>query len=184
MAKVPSLNHCRLRFVSPLAALIMLGATSTQIAAADCVEQPNFQEAGDGHWYYRIDRPNHHRCWYLRGESQPAASSLSEPKLAVAKVTTSISSFFAAWKSSVSNRSQQDVATVAGPPEPSADTTAVKRSISPLQSRHSASSNERAVPRVRFQQRQLEHPDQQRDLDPAQRDALFEEFLRWSLQRP
>jgi hypothetical protein len=170
------------RFFGQLAALIMLGATPT-VAAAACVEQPNLQEASDGHWYYRIDRLNHHRCWYLKQESPSAAPSPAESGINVANVTTSISSFFSAWKSPVARGAQQDVASVAAAAEVSAESGAPKRGISaPAHSRH-ADLKEREAERLRSNEPKPEHAEAKHELDPAQREALFEEFLRWSLKR-
>jgi hypothetical protein len=35
------------------------------LAASDCIEQPNRKPATGGHWYYRTDRVNDRKCWYL-----------------------------------------------------------------------------------------------------------------------
>ncbi len=171
----------RARFVTLLAALIMLGAGSKEVAAADCLEQPNVREA-DGHWYYRIDGLSHQKCWYVKRESQSAGSSLPEPAFTLASVPSSIASILMGRKSSASTGAQQDVATTAATSEPSTDTTAPKKSNSPTHRRRWA-LNERTGSGLRFQKQQLEHVDQQHDLDPVQREKLFEDFLRWSTRR-
>jgi hypothetical protein len=33
--------------------------------ANDCLAAPNASAPQGQHWYYRIDRPNHRKCWYL-----------------------------------------------------------------------------------------------------------------------
>lgn len=34
-------------------------------AADGCVARPNLQSPPGSHWYYRVDRASHRRCWYL-----------------------------------------------------------------------------------------------------------------------
>jgi hypothetical protein len=178
----PIVSGERRRFASSLAVLIMLGAAPASAAATACVGQPNLRESNDGHWYYRVDRLNHHKCWYLQGESQPVASSPTAPNVTMARVGSSISSFFASWKRSVSIRPQADVATAPAPPEPSADLAVARKSVSPIRNRGWAVSEGRAAT-LQVHQRQLAPTDQQHELDPAQREELFQEFLRWSLRR-
>ncbi len=176
----------RARLFISLAALIMLGAACSQATAADCVDRPNLRQA-DGHWYYRIDRTTHHRCWYLQREAQSAGSPPAEHKLTLASVPSSISSFFADWKGSGSTGSQQNVAMAAVPPEPSSAPTTAKKDASAAHSRRLAMS-ERPAPPLRSHQVELEHAShqehqQQQQLDSGQREELFEDFLRWSVRQ-
>jgi hypothetical protein len=60
----------RLLFSVPLICSWMIGAGLGvgvhAAAAADCLAEPN-RDATEGlHWYYRIDRENDRKCWYLR----------------------------------------------------------------------------------------------------------------------
>jgi hypothetical protein len=41
------------------------GATSTQALAASCGEGPSLNPGQGRHWYYRFDRINNRRCWYV-----------------------------------------------------------------------------------------------------------------------
>jgi len=34
--------------------------------ANECLAAPNASSPQGQHWYYRIERPNHRKCWYLR----------------------------------------------------------------------------------------------------------------------
>jgi hypothetical protein len=77
----------RIRTMPALLTLLALAATSASRAtrAEDCLAGPNAQSPQGSHWYYRIDRATHRKCWYLgaqhaqhrrtaaRGESTPAA---------------------------------------------------------------------------------------------------------------
>jgi hypothetical protein len=60
----------------PLAStLITLGAAvSIPFSAAfavDCLSEPNSPAPPNSHWYYRTDRVQQHKCWYLRSDHQP-----------------------------------------------------------------------------------------------------------------
>ena len=60
-------------FASAIAGLL---AVAGNPAAADpCLTQPN-PLAGSGHWYYRIDRSNQRKCWYLRSQ-EPVAQRVA-----------------------------------------------------------------------------------------------------------
>jgi hypothetical protein len=37
-------------------------------AAEDCLREPKHEASAGGHWYYRVDRQNHRKCWYLADE--------------------------------------------------------------------------------------------------------------------
>jgi hypothetical protein len=56
-------------------------------AAADCLAEPN-RDAPEGlHWYYRIDRENDRKCWYLRTlMPRPPESPAVEPQRAARPV--------------------------------------------------------------------------------------------------
>jgi hypothetical protein len=49
------------------------------LAAGDCIEEPNRQPAPGGHWYYRTDRTNNRKCWFL-AEPEPSMSQVQAPK--------------------------------------------------------------------------------------------------------
>jgi hypothetical protein len=53
-------------------------------AATDCLAAPNAQSPQGSHWYYRVDRVNKRRCWYLGpqgGKVRPDASQVASPDL-------------------------------------------------------------------------------------------------------
>jgi len=62
--------------VSPIFAAFLVSVFSTAIACAaaraadDCLSEPKHQTPAGGHWYYRIDGPNHRKCWFLGDEGQ------------------------------------------------------------------------------------------------------------------
>ena len=87
------------------AGLITLGSL-VGAAAAECRAKPESSGPADSHWYYRIDRANQSRCWFLSsGDSRTRhTSSLKRRELA--------------GRSAEPERQEQsklDVRTVAGP---------------------------------------------------------------------
>jgi hypothetical protein len=71
-------------FIMPAAAgLITLGSL-IGAAAAECRAKPESSGPADSHWYYRIDRANQSRCWFLSsGDSRTRhTSSLKRGELA------------------------------------------------------------------------------------------------------
>jgi hypothetical protein len=42
-----------------------VGLRTNSAYANDCVVAPNASAPQGQHWYYRIDRPHQHKCWYL-----------------------------------------------------------------------------------------------------------------------
>lgn len=40
--------------------------------AADCLTAPNSSAPENSHWYYRTDRTQQRKCWYLRAANQPS----------------------------------------------------------------------------------------------------------------
>ena len=86
----------RIRTMPALLTLLALAATSASRAtrAEDCLAGPNAQSPQGSHWYYRIDRATHRKCWYLgaqhgqraqhrrstaRADSAPAADEEDTP---------------------------------------------------------------------------------------------------------
>jgi hypothetical protein len=49
--------------------LMSTGGTPAR-AADDCLSGPKHQTSAGGHWYYRLDRQNRRKCWYLADEGQ------------------------------------------------------------------------------------------------------------------
>jgi len=89
----------RIRTMPALLTLLALAATGASRAthAEDCLAGPNAQSPQGSHWYYRIDRATHRKCWYLgalhgqhaqhaahrrsaaRADSRPAADDEDTP---------------------------------------------------------------------------------------------------------
>jgi hypothetical protein len=70
--KLPKL-YCRLHparvaVASLLGALTAFGSNEAVLAAGTCIERPNLKAGQGVHWYYRVDRINHRKCWYVMDE--------------------------------------------------------------------------------------------------------------------
>jgi len=69
---------------SPVFAAFLASVVSTAIAcvaalaADDCQSEPKHQTPPGGHWYYRIDGPNHRKCWFLGDEGQKVSLAGSQ----------------------------------------------------------------------------------------------------------
>src|SRR5258705_10439500 len=63
--------------VLPIFAAFLASVFSTAIACAadDCLSEPKHQTPPGGHWYYRIDGPNHRKCWFLGDEGQKVSQA-------------------------------------------------------------------------------------------------------------
>jgi hypothetical protein len=134
-------------------------------AQAECIVQPNQQAPEGAHWSLHTDTVKNRRCWILvdatgrdisTGQAQPA------PAPAPSVFQTILGNF-----------------TGAGSPPPQEAPAAV--SPAPAQARrpaaHAVSVN-RTV-RVRTQQRAEPREKSGHELTEPEREALFEEFLRW-----
>jgi hypothetical protein len=57
----------RIRITPALLMLLALATTSASRAsrAEDCLAGPNAQAPQGSHWYYRLDRATHRKCWYI-----------------------------------------------------------------------------------------------------------------------
>ena len=63
-------------FIMPAAAVLTTQATLVEAASAQCMAQPDSSAPTGSRWYYRIDRVNHHRCWFLSSRDLSAHFSI------------------------------------------------------------------------------------------------------------
>jgi hypothetical protein len=47
-----------------------IGAPASTAGATDCLTAPNSTAPENSHWFYRTDRAQQRKCWYLRGADQ------------------------------------------------------------------------------------------------------------------
>jgi hypothetical protein len=76
-------------FIMPAAAGLMTQASLVEAAAAECRAKPESSGPADSHWYYRIDRANQRRCWYLSsGDSRTRHTSSLRRRELIGRGTT------------------------------------------------------------------------------------------------
>jgi hypothetical protein len=164
-----------------LAAALFVGAGDAAPAADDCLAGPNRQATPGAHWYYRIDRATHRRCWYLK---QPAteAPAVAAPQPGTAAAATPgpdnqrtiFSTIFSALNGAPPPKTASAPSTEAGSAEAAAP-AGPKRRIAT----HSVSA--RAVPPKPRRDQAATEPDEAPT--SAEHEALFREFLSWRQMR-
>ncbi len=127
-----------------LCALIWLAILENLPARAqECVTEPDLKTPQDGHWYYRIDRATHLKCWYVaqpgvklhqaKPKVQPlrrdvAQTTASAPSAAPAKPDRTSWRLFDEPKEVTSNivrsAAPEEITTSDRPAEPAASVTA------------------------------------------------------------
>jgi hypothetical protein len=149
-------------------ALVILGTNGRVFAGGECIEQPNREPGQGGHWFYHFDREKNRKCWRLDAatgtrEAVPLQKDQSD---AVATPTPTIGSVFSTLFRGAPSRSMpQDAA--AGEP------------------RIIQSNPTRPLKIEDIAQQQPDIPEERPEaryvtpLTPAQRKALFQEYLRW-----
>jgi hypothetical protein len=171
-----------------LATVIVLGTNYATLAADDCLVGPNRPPAQGGHWYYRVDRANNNRkCWYLvePGAQMPVAEApeLQPQQPPGAPPQPTLGSFF----SSLTAGFPGSTPGAQGDP-----TTGDARIMQPARADdpRNGQPGPNRPPRIALASKQhrpvhlrppVEPTEEQpaASLNQAERDALFEEFLRW-----
>jgi hypothetical protein len=153
------------------AACVLLAAAAVGYdspAYADCIVQPNRQAPDGTHWSLHFDRVQNRRCWILVDATGHDISTY-EPA-----ATSTLSSF------------QSFLGNITGtnpPPQPQ-EAPASPAVAPPGRAPHPHVVNVHRVerPAVRPEQKTEAHPAKH-EMSPPERDALFEEFLRWHESR-
>jgi hypothetical protein len=167
----------------------MLSTNGTARAANDCLAGPSREPAPGGHWYFHSDRASNRKCWYLvepdtRGptaeasQAQPPAEPPPQP---------GFGSFFSLMglPSAPAGPPPDTTGNVARPGDTARlddPRNAAAPSPRPAVTRHPDTQAALTPKPHRSPARPSgEHADEQSAAPPdqAERDALFQEFLRW-----
>jgi hypothetical protein len=160
----------------------LLGTSEPTRAADDCLAAPNRAPAPGGHWYYRLDRASDRKCWYLvEPPPQTPIAQAPQPQLVPEPTPPPAQPIFGGFFSALG---------FAPPPQP--NTTGDPRIAQPAPaddlktggaepgrpSRMTLASKQR---RPVHQRPPAEHTEERpaASFNQAERDALFEEFLKW-----
>ena len=159
--------------------------------AGDCFVQPNHQLAPSGYWYYRLDHVNYRKCWYRAEptarmahaeapEAQPAPDATLGPTLSSFFASLSAGSTGAKPAGTQQDATKGDAHTIQSRPD-DLKNGHVSRSKRARMTRHPDSSMAATVKLNRQSSvgPHIERADQAPPLSSAERDALFQEFLRW-----
>jgi hypothetical protein len=71
-------------FIVHLVATGIAGIVGSAAQAAECLGAPNAPSAKGQHWFYRIDRESHRKCWYQRAHDAQRAARPPSPRDEVA----------------------------------------------------------------------------------------------------
>ena len=189
-------------FLPVLAAAMLLGAGGVAPAAEGCFEKPG-REVNQGHWYYRSDRVHHRRCWYFEpaeGAATPASNADDVPwlyRLAAGLVGVS----FAPKQNSVSGTSADSPRnnisanslepTQNGVPSNSGSKTAspkhsLTRKIVRQEAQFAPPPTTTGLSSAQPDQLQNAAEEDEKQAPPltdAERQSLFQEFLKWYRDR-
>lgn len=151
-------------FISALIALSMDG----RVLADGCIDQPNREPMQGAHWYWHYDREKNRKCWHLEDIEMGIAAPQRKDQPDAATTPTFSSMFSAFFRGG----------TTAHFKPPPQDTTSGEPRIiqsdptKPLKIEDIA-QQQPDIPEERAEERYVT------PLSPAQRKALFEEYLRW-----
>ena len=181
-------------YAGSLAAAVMLGANWAASAAGACIEKPNQQIDQAGHWYYYTDREHHRRCWFFE-TSEVTTSPASSPDQALfanASQQSWFSRFAAGLAQTVPSETQKNnapddsntVMKSTSPKHPKTNKIAKKERsrIVPLTQTTGvarAESGDQSLLQSASERNAIQSPQ----LTAADRDALYQEFLKWYVDR-
>src|ERR1700730_6255708 len=182
-------------YASLLAAAVMLGANWAASAAGACIEKPNHQIDQAGHWYYYTDREHHRRCWFFETSevtTSPASSPDQAPSANADSQPSWFSRFAAGLAQTVSFEAQQNnarddsstVTKTTSPKHPKTNKIAKKgRSrivrLTETTGVAHAESGDQSLPQSASERNEIQSPQ----LTAADRNALYQEFLKWYVDR-
>ena len=72
--------------LAPVVAVLLVASAGVSLnpadarAEANCLAAPGAQAPPGRHWFYRIDRPQQRKCWYLRAQGAAEATAKVPPK--------------------------------------------------------------------------------------------------------
>jgi hypothetical protein len=172
--------------------LVMLGTNCAALAADDCLAGPDRPPALGGHWYYRLDQAANRKCWYLVGPAAraPAAGVPAPPPVSEAPPLPTLGSFFSSLSAGFPGSPtapQPDTTTGdarimqnARPDDPRIDEATLGRQPRVARRPVSEASLVPKPHRPAHARPPAEHADEQAaPPSQAERDALFQEFLKW-----
>lgn len=191
-------------FAKSLAVAVVIATCWAASAAGACVEKPGLENNQSGHWYYYVDHVHHRRCWFF----EPSRAAANPPSYSVPAANVDPqSSWFSRFAAGVTqtfipeapqNISQQNstpdnssTATTTTAPRHSRSAKIARREpaqIAPPPATNGIASADRrdvSAPQAVVQSQPAVGKDDEHSpqLTAADRDALFQDFLKWYIDR-
>ena len=162
-------------FVGLSAGAIVLN-TNYATLADDCLAGPNRPPAPGGHWYFHFDKAGNRKCWYLvEAATRPSTVEAPEIQPVGAPPQPTLGSFFSLMGLPGAPTGPQP----ARPDELRNDATAPQPGTArrPDTQAALAAKPHRLPPAARAPVERVD--ERPASPDQTERDALFQEFLRW-----
>jgi hypothetical protein len=156
--------------ITPGVVCVLLAAAApgfVSSAQAECIAPPNRQAPDGAHWSLHADHAKNRRCWVLV-DSAGRDLSAPEPQSAASTALSSLQSILGL----TGDPSAQPPETLARP-----EAVPPRKPQAPVAQPRSGNVNG-AAPRARTQQKADAQPAED-EMARGERDALFQEFLRW-----
>ena len=182
--------YVRVALATLLGTLTAFGLNDAVVAAGACIEGPNLNAGQGGHWYYRVDRINHRKCWYvMEAGLKTHEDLLLEPMPSPASLPNLTLFSWFPWLGAGLPGSTSAGMQPSSTPESRVPSAALRgkvvhavaneqsRSARPPETKDVATA-ERNQPSSRSSAQHAEQVNSQQP-DQAAQDALFLEFLRW-----
>jgi hypothetical protein len=179
--------------VGLLAAATLLGTNRAAPAGNDCLAGPNRAPGQGGHWYYHLDHASNRKCWYVaEPEARSPTAQAAEPQPAPDPVPQPPQPTFGTFFSSLGFPGAQPntagdvrVAQPAPADDLKTDLAAPARRSRMLRHPDAEAALAPKPHRPAHARPPAEHADEGAapPLNQAERDALFQEFLRWRESR-
>jgi hypothetical protein len=184
-------------FAGALVAAAILGLDTTPSAGADCLENPDLRITQPGHWYFHSDRTQNRKCWYFQPAevAAPAATAdapASQPVAAgrddlqqslLSRFATELAQSFhsqpqqrEAQQNSIPANSVEATQTVSPrPAKPDRAARWERPRVAPPPTTTGAASAEKGD--------QPQRPAADSPPNVAEREALFQDFVKWQMER-
>jgi hypothetical protein len=186
-------SFVRVVSASLLGTLTAFGLNGAVLAAGPCVEGPSLNPGQGRHWYYRVDRINNRKCWYVAETGlkthenpllEPTPVPTSPPNSTLFSWFTSLGAGLPGSASAGIQPSTTQESRV--PPAAPRESLKVVHAVAKERSRPGQRPEPKGAATEEGNQQSpsrssAEHAEQvnSQPLDQAAQDALFLEFLRW-----
>jgi hypothetical protein len=168
---------CSVIFIVSLSIAVSVDVKGHALAEAVCLEQPGREAPRGEHWYFHLDREKNRKCWHLGPVAAAPAFELPLPRVERARpVASSVEAAFSDLFKGIRRLFRTPMPHEAQAGEPRIIQSDATR---PLTIEDIAQPPPE-LPEERAELRSIPTAS----LTPAQRKALYEDYLRWEeLQR-